>query len=127
MHRAVHFARRAVVGRTPAFSSLSRPGVAQPNARLDVDLEILLRDVDTALHVSKQQKKSPQELDAVSALGDVELGDMDHDSEDRGLSRKSPAAIFGSQQLGQIILPLELQDTIQRLISGEYVFSSFQT
>lgn len=124
MHRAAHFARRAVAGRAPAFSSLPRPGAAKPNVRLDVDLETLLRDVDTALHTSKKLRKAPQELDVAS---DVELDDMVRDDEDDQLPRKSPAAIFGSQQLGQIVLPLELQDTIQRLISGEYASLSLQT
>ena len=34
------------------------------------------------------------------------------------LSRKSPAARFGSQQHGAVVLPSELQTTITKLISG---------
>ncbi|XP_006454221.1 hypothetical protein AGABI2DRAFT_182202 [Agaricus bisporus var. bisporus H97] len=119
MHRAAHLTRRAVTGRAPAFSSLSRPGPTQPNTRLDVDLDILLRNVDTALRgAPRGQRKTPQELEVVSSHpSEAEHADVDHDGEGDELPRKSPAAMFGSQQLGQVVLPLELQDAIQRLIA----------
>ncbi|KXN88915.1 Rsm22-cox11 tandem protein 2, mitochondrial [Leucoagaricus sp. SymC.cos] len=72
-----------------------------------------------ALHShSKNQSKNQHELEIVSAQ-DEEMAFISEDlSKDihYEVPRKSPAALFGSQRAGSIILPLELQDTIRRLI-----------
>jgi hypothetical protein len=39
-------------------------------------------------------------------------------------ARKSPAALFGSQSIGQVVLPFELQKSISLLISGGPTTSS---
>lgn len=56
-------------------------------------------------HLTSDRYLSPEELDSLEA-------------EDEKHSRKSPAALFGSQRHGTIVVPLELQRTITKLISG---------
>lgn len=106
-----------------------------PNAPLDLDpsLRELLRDADLSLlkHRSRQgssdvlQASTRRELEVfpndpspeVEYLTPEELDlhdDQEHDKE----HRKSPAALFVSQRIGSVIIPLELQDTITRLIAG---------
>lgn len=52
-------------------------------------------------------------------LDDLEVPEDKH-------TRKSPAAHFGSQRFGTIVLPSELQDTISKLITGvETVLAPF--
>lgn len=46
-----------------------------------------------------------------------ELATQETEADDRG-ARKSPAALFGSQRVGAVVLPSELQKTIARLIAG---------
>lgn len=132
MHRAAQLTRRVVplctwnnAGATFAFSSSSRLATAQPNPKLNLDpsLQTLLQDVDMALHSrSKRQKKPPLELEIIpSQYGEAEAIPEDYDQEGHeDLPRKSPAALFGSQRIGAVVLPLELQDTIQCLIYGEW-------
>ena len=123
------------------FSSTSTVGEDQPNEPIDLDpsFKALLRDVDISLLKHKQNSHSvvvhprppPRELEAF----DVELeegevrevvagtvteereGEEDYHVGPRD-ARKSPAALFGSQSIGQVILPLELQNSINRLIAG---------
>lgn len=49
----------------------------------------------------------------------VELDAQESDM-DNGTTRRSPAALFGSQRIGSIVLPLELQNTINRMIAGQW-------
>lgn len=123
--RVVPFCTRYKAGNAAAFGSLSRLAAAQPNPRLNnLDLETLLQDVDIALHNhSRTHRKTPQELEVIPLQsGEAEIIPDSYDREfHENLPRKSPAALFGSQQLGAVVLPLELQDTIQRLISGEQI------
>jgi hypothetical protein len=96
----------------------------QPNPRLDLDpsLQTLLQDVDIALQSHpKKERKSVHELEIIS-LQNVEAVTQHEQyglETDENLPRKSPAALFGSQRTGSVVLPLELQDQIQCLISGE--------
>ncbi|KAJ3721945.1 mitochondrial small ribosomal subunit Rsm22-domain-containing protein [Lentinula raphanica] len=89
---------------------------------LDPSLQALLKDVDISL--ARHKNSNPhthRELDIIPSESIEEgliatRGREDSDSED-SLARKSPAAIFGSQGIGTIVLPLELQNSINVLIS----------
>lgn len=50
---------------------------------------------------------SAQELDSLES------------TENNKDTRKSPAALFGSQRFGAIMIPFELQETITKLIAGK--------
>jgi len=116
------------------FSSSPITSADQPNEPLQLDPSYtdLLRDVDISLLKNKQNPHSavrdpPKELETfsneleggISASMDegTDVGEDYH----AGLrdARKSPAALFGSQSIGQVVLPLELQNSINLLISGE--------
>ncbi|KAF5352672.1 hypothetical protein D9756_005834 [Leucocoprinus leucothites] len=104
------------------FSSSTRLAAAQPNPRIDLDpsLQTLLQDVDLALHNhSRKEKKRLHQLEVISTEEVAEDRSFENDAYDteKGVHRKSPAASFGSQRIGAVTLPLELQHTIQRLIS----------
>jgi hypothetical protein len=52
-----------------------------------------------------------------TTVSSYELGDfMEHN-----IGRKSPAATFGSYGIGSVILPLELQNSINLIISGAHI------
>lgn len=65
--------------------------------------------------------KSVEELVVVSENGHFESGD-DDEPLNNDMDRKSPAARYGSRQIGAVILPNQLQNAINALISGEYFF-----
>lgn len=124
---------RALLSRTATISTTAKTGVHHPNAPLDLDpsLQALLSDVDISLarHKARSVMEEPsvhtrRELevfaDRSAAVDGAELieedaEDVEPDHQD---SRKSPAALFGSQRVGAIVLPLELQNAITRLIEG---------
>ena len=104
-----------------AFSLALKSFSSNPNPPLDLDpsLQVLLKDVDISLSHTKTRPPLPQrELEAFP-IKDIEKNAL---SLDEGLSdhaqRKSPAAHFGSQQIGAVILPSQLQTSIDLLISG---------
>jgi hypothetical protein len=133
-----------------AYISTSARLQAQLNAPLDIDpsLQALLQDVDLSLarhkarladpngHAGPESSaaapgmRNPRELEV---FGDLELDnatldyddleglDFEHDTHE---TRKSPAANFGSQHIGAVILPLELHNAITRLIEGMYAADS---
>jgi hypothetical protein len=94
----------------------------KPSLNLDPSLQTLLQDVDMALHsYTKTERKTPNELEVLSQEGGAETSSENFDQDTSvNLPRKSPAAQFGSQGVGSVVLPLELQDTIHRLISGAW-------
>lgn len=107
-----------------------------PNTPLELDpaFQALLRDVEISLrnkipdgvlsagHVPRELEALPQdpetELDYLTSaeldVGDEAVGHKE--------GRKSPAAAFGSQRIGAVVLPLELQSSIQRMIAGVCLF-----
>lgn len=105
-----------------------------PNAPLDLDpsFKALLKDVDMSLLRQKSRPSHILSHGGPSTPRQLELipkETFDENSEDAWtdetedqqlLSRKSPAALFGSQGIGAVQLPLELQDTISRLIAGQF-------
>jgi hypothetical protein len=124
------------------FTSTPVVPADQPNEPLDLDpsFKALLRDVDISLLKHKQNSHSavlppralPKELEtvpfefeegeergiSVHVNEGVEVGEEDYHAGPRD-ARKSPAALFGSQSIGQVVLPFELQKSINLLISGE--------
>ncbi|OSX67019.1 hypothetical protein POSPLADRAFT_1164299 [Postia placenta MAD-698-R-SB12] len=118
-----------------AFSSTAIPFSHQPNAPLDLDPSFreLLKDVEMSLlrqasrhatapnpHARAHREleiypRDPAELDVHFGEDDLEATEDDVSSGKEG--RKSPAAFFGSQRIGQVVLPLELQNTVSRLIA----------
>ena len=127
-----------------SFSSSRTRSFPLPNLSLDLDpsYQTLLKDVDISLTKNKlQQTTTHRELevvpDQISTLANnlslknwspLDAGDelcsQEH-SEDRE-HRKSPAAVFGSKQIGTVVLPQELQTVINLLIASQ-CFPSIHT
>ncbi|TFK26729.1 3-methyl-2-oxobutanoate hydroxymethyltransferase [Coprinopsis marcescibilis] len=93
----------------------------QPSApiQLDPNTQSLLSDM--ALRQNPATTANHRELTAVP----VEFEERDVVFEGTKeiipggrLDRKSPAAIFGSQQFGQVVMPMELQEAIGSIIEG---------
>jgi hypothetical protein len=107
-----------------AFFLSSKSFSSHPKPPLDLDpsLQALLKDVDVSLsHSASRTPLSPpqRELEAFP-IDDIEGSALTPDEEipDRPPQRKSPAALFGSDQIGAIVLPPQLQTSINLLISG---------
>ncbi|RDB29432.1 Rsm22-cox11 tandem protein 2, mitochondrial [Hypsizygus marmoreus] len=101
----------------------SRTLVNQPNPPLNLDpsLQALLQDVDISLAQGKgRMGKHMKELEVLAMEEQFEvtnaLSTEEEDSE-YSMERKSPAAHYGSQQIGAVILPNQLQNTISVMIS----------
>ena len=109
-----------------------------PNSTLDLDPSYrqLLQDIDITLKKHSLDPVKPRrELEVLkkgstSAIHEItseEWVSMDsapselfvEENDDDG-HRKSPATLFGSDQLGTVIIPLELQNAINLLIAGDY-------
>ncbi|KAJ7150294.1 Rsm22-domain-containing protein [Mycena filopes] len=124
--------------RGPSIASLygsTRP-YSSPhiNPRVDLDpaLQTLLRDVDMSLGGKKRNRGGPhaplkKELEEIPELfqnsdtSTVSISEVDSieasEEATRRPSQKSPAADFGSYGIGSVILPLELQKSINVIIS----------
>ncbi|KAJ7361271.1 mitochondrial small ribosomal subunit Rsm22-domain-containing protein [Mycena albidolilacea] len=128
---------RNVLRRPSRSFGSSAPACSSPlNPRVELDpaLRDLLRDVDMSLGgkskrrtrdlqapLKRELEEYPEPLqDTLSSgasisttVSSYELGDfMEHN-----IGRKSPAATFGSYGIGSVILPLELQNSINLIIS----------
>jgi hypothetical protein len=121
---------RSIRHATGTGSGSLTQGQSHPNAPLDLDptFRALLKDVDMSLvrHKSRNPPRVYRELEALpteQALDDnVENYDEESCEDEipgRRDARKSPAADYGSQQIGAIVLPLELQKCITHLIAGK--------
>jgi hypothetical protein len=108
--------------RGAAFSSSSVATTSHPNPPLNLDpsLKAFLKDVDISLAHTRTRPLPPRkELDAIPVepkLAEDALAE--EDVQDEYSQRKSPAAHFGSQQIGAVIIPSELQNSINVMISG---------
>ncbi|TFY71841.1 hypothetical protein EVG20_g1169 [Dentipellis fragilis] len=111
-----------------SLSSSARSSSYHPNAPLDLDpsFKALLKDVDTSLlqHKTRRdlagnEQASFRELEVFQELeAEAEIYSYEEmDAEPKG-TRKSPAAHFGSQKTGAVVLPYELQQSIEGLIAG---------
>lgn len=112
----------------------------QPNAPVELDPSYasLLKDTDMSIHRHKARQTIPDShRPQVTSLRELEIFPSDSvddhltfeelEDQEAGQSRteqKSPAAVFGSQRIGAVILPFELNQTITRLISGVHVYRS---
>jgi hypothetical protein len=98
----------------PTFSS------SQPNAPLDLDpgFRALLKDVDISITNHKAQQHCHTELQELSAQNTSPDLAIVYEGDDRYKERKSPAALFGSQSIGAVVIPSELEKSITLLISG---------
>jgi hypothetical protein len=116
---------RARSSRALRFLRFSSSSSYQPNAPLDIDksFRALLRDIDSSIAEQKLNRHHAlpeiHELTAYPTDSEVtELAHQDNEESARA-QRKSPAAHFGSQQIGAVVIPQELKQTISALISGE--------
>jgi hypothetical protein len=120
-------ARSSTALRFLRFSSSSS---YQPNAPLDLDksFRAVLRDIDKSLTEQKLNRHHSlpdiHELTAYPTDSDATEPAHQDDEENARAPRKSPAAHFGSQRLGAVVVPEELKQTISALISGEMSPSS---
>jgi hypothetical protein len=111
--------------RAVPFSTFSRFSSHQPNAPLDLDksFRAILRDVDNSISEQKLKRHHPPlDIHELSVHPtDSQQTELAHQygKEDPRAERKSPAAHFGSQRLGAVVLPPDLQQSISALISGE--------
>lgn len=114
---------------TASFSS-SPVAAAHTNRRLNLDpsLQALLQDVDISLTNSKPHSPpTRRELDILPLEGTEAVEKFEEPEQDLAQDyggRKSPAAHFGSQRIGSVVLPLELQNSINLLISGKAICSN---
>ncbi|RPD65034.1 Rsm22-domain-containing protein [Lentinus tigrinus ALCF2SS1-6] len=111
-------------------SSNSASSSHHPNAPLELDpaFQALLRDIDISLRNKTQEHTSssrgPRELEVFPHDPESEadyLSSAELDARDDLLNqkegRKSPAAAFGSQRIGAVVLPFELQSSIGRMVA----------
>jgi len=134
--RSAALTTRSVCRKTgiAAFNSSARARAhASGPVPLDPSLEELLRDADMSFKGHGKTFVKRRELEVVGEGGLTEsdtffdhewstMGSASLDSvEDTDLRRKSPAALFGSHHIGAVVLPIELQDSINRLITGTFV------
>ncbi|KDQ63035.1 hypothetical protein JAAARDRAFT_146949 [Jaapia argillacea MUCL 33604] len=127
--------------RNPNGRCLSTRTPNEPNAPLDLDpaLLALLKDVDISLQSHKHHSapipafppdSSPRrELVEIPRFDEHKIAQEQEEREARhttdGLAdiqqdrdtRKSPAAVFGSHKIGAVVIPLELRNAIDKLIS----------
>ena len=109
------------------FFRCSSSSSHQPNAPLELDksFRAIFRDIDNS--IAEQKLNRHQSLPVTHELTayptDPEATELAHqeDEENTRAQRKSPAAYFGSQQLGAVVIPQELKQAISALISSENI------
>ncbi|TFK41920.1 mitochondrial small ribosomal subunit Rsm22-domain-containing protein [Crucibulum laeve] len=103
------------------FSSSVSTSSTHPNPPLNLDpsMQALLKDVDMSLLNYKPGSSMKKELEVFPDVSSELTSEPDY-LEDIGREeshRKSPAALFGSQQIGAVVIPTELQSSINVLIA----------
>lgn len=84
-----------------------------PQIELDPSFAAVMGDISASLRESdKHHAYTPHELEVLDHLAIAQEEAPLEDTE-----RKSPAAVFGSQAIGAVILPHELSDSITKLIN----------
>lgn len=135
-----HYGKHAsqLISRKSAQFSTS----TEPNKPIELDpaLQALLQDADKSLthfKVKRSKRRSSKEINlerdttsrkeleivsrTVTKRDDVDETLLEAGEEDTVFprsERKSPAASFGSRQIGTAILPYEMQQSVMALISG---------
>lgn len=118
-----------------AFNTSASRKSLRPPLDLDPTLKTLLKDVDISLKHAKVESLPPiarRELEVLDGVSSIQhsistddwapMDFSEHEIEsEHSEERKSPAALFGSQRIGMVILPLELQSAINLLIAGTYL------
>ena len=103
-----------------------------PNTPLELDpaFQTLLRDVEISvlkrmpqgahgICQARELEVFPHDPDpTVDYLTSAELDARD-DNAGHKEARKSPAAAFGSQRVGAVVLPLDLQSAIAQIVAGK--------
>lgn len=108
------------------ISTSSSSSSQGPNAPLDLDpsFQELLKDAEMSLLKFKTADGAlppPSPMRELEILGSSSLDSpplSDNDGLDVGQDRKSARARFGTNKIGSVSLPLELQNAIQRVIDG---------
>lgn len=110
-----------------AFNSSAPINSLRPPLDLDPSLQALLKEGDITLKHTTVPPKAIRELEVLDNLTirqhQLSLDDWgpmvfsETKTEESG-ERKSPAALFGSQRIGMVVLPLELDSAIKQLIAG---------
>jgi hypothetical protein len=129
MFRAPRYLRQNsnwLTQRAPNLFFSFTTSAGQPNAPLDLDpsFRALLEDVDISLinRKSLENRTQPHRELEVFPPGLALVNEVDTENdvtdEEGHKERKSPAALFGSDRIGAVVLPLELQKSISLLISG---------
>ncbi|KAF9075038.1 mitochondrial small ribosomal subunit Rsm22-domain-containing protein [Rhodocollybia butyracea] len=116
---------KIVIRNTHSYRALSSStaalGKVNPSLNLDPSLQALLKDVDISLTRHKTSFPSHRELDIIPPEMDlnseITVQDPEDSFQEDSLERKSPAAVFGSKGIGAVVLPLEMQNSINLLIS----------
>lgn len=125
---------RSLVSSATLRSSLKPHANLSSRLNLDPSYQALFNDIDVSMKKSRVDSELVhRELEIVydsPVSGNLELSteewlpldgsvesDLQEDHEDRE-HRKSPAALFGSNQIPMVVLPSELQTAIGMLISG---------
>lgn len=109
------------------FSSSSFTSARHPNTPLHLDpsLKALLKDVDISLtHSRTHPPPQRKELEVLPVDKEETNGKPldEEDAQDEYTQRKSPAAHFGSQQIGAVTIPIQLRNSINVMISGVTLF-----
>lgn len=102
-----------------AFNSSAPINLLRPPLDLDPSVQALLKEEDITL---KPKKVLPKAIRDLKVLDNLSIMEYQISLDDWALNcsgeRKSPAAVFGSQRIGMVLLPLELQSAIKQLIAG---------
>ena len=93
----------------------------------DADLSLLRHKARDSSQTELQSRRELEiypsdSLDELQTAEELEQGEPGHNHREQ---QKSPAASFGSQQIGAVILPLDLQQTITRRIAGTHPCSKW--
>ncbi|KAF9021737.1 Rsm22-domain-containing protein [Hymenopellis radicata] len=91
----------------------------KPRIALDPSFAVLMKDIDASLAKNHESTHSKihEELQVVQDFASLPLDDGYDPMAVHEEERKSPAAIYGSQSIGAVVLPDELQDAISVLIN----------
>ena len=110
-----------------AFNSSAPNNLLRPPLDLDPSLQALLKGEDITLKHTKVLPRAIRELEVIDnltlmehqiSLDDWKPMDIYDTIIGRSGERKSPAALFGSQRIGMVVLPSELHSAIKQLIAG---------
>jgi hypothetical protein len=112
-----------------AFNSSAPINMLRPPLDLDPSLQALLKADDISLKNAKTLPKALRELEVLDNLtimqhlpmddwASLDISDIKVMESQRSGERKSPAALFGSQRIGMVILPSDLYSAIEQLIAG---------